>query len=1454
MNSMDKLYSRKPKQQMLQQTLQQDIDSLSDLQVKLSEMRRNVETRTRTEEISCMLEEISVLKANIRDTGEALALVRENELLVSRDGNLLTTSKRSSIKIPANLPIFDVSDRPTTFDINDFIELFETRMESSVIPIQNWSSILMSTIPANDMPTIYWFRENILLATWEEAKDKMIFHYTAPEVERKFNNIFLSLKMKEGENIRHFADKFLFITKKAKLNIDSALVRDRFLHAIPAHLKNQVIVAATECSSIDELTSLVISVDSIERSMLQFSTPINSFQSTSKQENRTSLSYCKHHGECKHTTEECQFLQKRPQKIGKPLKYLPSAGNGSGSTLQNQKIYPKEQEKSQVKPWRSMTTTNGRPAIAACPIFMHEPEIGKDNSSDTDTIAQPAAYPCASSVSTEKLKYPELISFPIKMNQIDFIGHLDTGSQLTLINKEQAQKLELPIEASTVMMDQAQEGSSLSILGCIKKVPIEFNGLNFIHDLQVVNLNQRFTCLLGLDIFQKMNLYIGGMSINDELPPDYNQVSDDSENIPMEFNSQQELLKKIQIELDNNFATKGKFCSIPNSVISLDTGNYPASWVNQYSVSHSMRPIVDKQVQQWLDEGIITFSLPGCTWNSALLVVKKHSISSETPKYRVCLDPRHINEKLKDDKYPIPLLRDLLDKAHVASIFSSIDLENSYHQFFIKESDQIKTSFTWNNVQYMLRGAPFGLKTLTSCFQRVITQLFWDLSYVITFVDDILVYSITPEEHIKHLKIVIKRLTNSNLTINQKKCKFGYQKIHVLGHYISSDGIQLDKEKASDAINWKRPKSGKDIQSFLGLTNYFREFIPNYAKISHPLDTLRKAFSIEKIWNNEHEKSFNCLKHALANPPLLAFPNPDKQFYVATDASSFSIGATIFQLKSNSDNINNAFIKKNFIKFTSRSLSKSEQNYSVSKRELLAIVFSFKKFENYLIGRRFILLTDHKPLSYILSQKRLGELQSSWIDILLRFNFEIIYIPGPLNIVPDLLSRLNPSTNIIPIAASVLCAQEPQNSSTETDEDILKMAVKLGKTIPSIESRKGILLEYHEIAHEGASKMYIRCIRDNIFWPNLRQDCQNIAQSCIKCLRFTIQKQGFHPQISVKGNLPMDHVALDLLGPLPTGSAGEKYILVLIDLFTRFIFLRALTNKTANGVASTLYCIFCNFGHPRVIQSDNGSEFINETIQELLKLFGSEHRKVVPYHPQGNGVAERAVKVTLDHLRKILNGSNDWPTRLPTAQLQANLRIANPTNSSPFELMFARRLNTMATFSPNNINDVTPKEFENRLQLIQQVVFPSINTRVTNVQRSLNEAWNKRHSLRIFPVGSYVMVKNNAPINKLDLRYLGPFKILKKSKGGSYILCNAAGDILKRRFPPNLLKISKLDHACDSHHVEKIIDSKIVDRKEYFLVRWFGYTAAEDTWEPIESFDDPNIVYNFKVAQSSARE
>ena len=280
----------------------------------------------------------------------------------------------------------------------------------------------------------------------------------------------------------------------------------------------------------------------------------------------------------------------------------------------------------------------------------------------------------------------------------------------------------------------------------------------------------------------------------------------------------------------------------------------------------------------------------------------------------------------------------------------------------------------------------------------------------IPFLDDVPIGSSSPEEHLEDLVDTLDRLTDSCLRINLKKSHFFRKTLLLLGQTFSADGISIDKRKLVDVENWPRPISGKDIERYLGLVNYFRDYIPCYSTLAAPLESMRKMKEItEQDWIGDRVHAFEGLKSVLREGLFLHFPNFEEPFFVATDASDVGVGAVLYQLRDGAKEDVSANRLYNL--FAARALHSSERNYSATKKELLGIVIALKRFHYFLWGRHFILYTDHRALTFLFTQKDPSPFMSNWIDVLLSYDFSIVHRPGILNFLPDALSRLCPAAD-----------------------------------------------------------------------------------------------------------------------------------------------------------------------------------------------------------------------------------------------------------------------------------------------------------------------------------------------------------------------------------------------------------------------------------------------------------
>lgn len=416
------------------------------------------------------------------------------------------------------------------------------------------------------------------------------------------------------------------------------------------------------------------------------------------------------------------------------------------------------------------------------------------------------------------------------------------------------------------------------------------------------------------------------------------------------------------------------------------------------------REEVEKQINEMLKQGIIVNS--SSPYNAPIWVVPKKMDNSQKQKWRIVIDYRKLNDNTIDDKFPMPNIEDLFGKLGNCRYFSTIDLAKGFHQIEVHPDDRCKTAFSTANGHFEFTRMPFGLKNSPSTFQRLMNHILRDFinKICVVYLDDILIFSASLEEHILSLKKVLQRLREKNLKVQIDKCNFAELSTNYLGHIITQGGIKPDPTKIVAIQKIPLPSTQKQIKSFLGLSGYYRKFIKDYAKIAYPLiKCLKKDGKIKKN-DPEYIEAFNKLKTLLTSDPILVNPDFQKPFTLTTDASNFALGAVLSQ-------------NSHPIAFASRTLNRHETNYSTVEKELLAIVWATKHFHTYLYGRKFLIQTDHKPLVWLNNLKEPNMKLQRWKIKLNDYNFTISYVKGKDNIIADGLSRFpynNNKDTIIP--------------------------------------------------------------------------------------------------------------------------------------------------------------------------------------------------------------------------------------------------------------------------------------------------------------------------------------------------------------------------------------------------------------------------------------------------------
>lgn len=486
-------------------------------------------------------------------------------------------------------------------------------------------------------------------------------------------------------------------------------------------------------------------------------------------------------------------------------------------------------------------------------------------------------------------------------------------------------------------------------------------------------------------------------------------------------------LLKLIADYEHIFHVEGQQLTFTNAVKHrINTKDDVPIHVKSYRYPFSHREEVQRQISKMLDQGIIRPS--NSPWTSPVWIVPKKLDATGQKKWRLVIDYRKLNEKTIDDRYPIPNITDILDKLGRCMYFTTLDLASGFHQIEVDSRDIAKTAFNVENGHYEFLRMPFGLKNAPSTFQRVMDNVLREHIGVrcLVYMDDIIVFSTSLKEHLDNLRKIFETLRKYNMKIQLDKSEFLKKEVAFLGHIVTRDGVQPNPDKIETIRKWPIPTDEKQLRGFLGILGYYRKFIKDFAKIAKPLtQALRKGEKI--IHNKEFVEAFERCRNILTSSDILQYPEFDKPFVLTTDASNYAVGAVLSQGKIGSDKP---------IAFASRTLNKSEENYSAIEKELLAIVWACKYFRPYLYGRKFTLYTDHKPLTHGLNLKDTNSRLIHWRLYLEEFDFEIQYRPGRQNVVADGLSRVRETEMNVNDASDAPSSSDTEDDSSENDETV----------------------------------------------------------------------------------------------------------------------------------------------------------------------------------------------------------------------------------------------------------------------------------------------------------------------------------------------------------------------------------------------------------------------------------
>ncbi|KAL4325224.1 hypothetical protein GQ457_11G000740 [Hibiscus cannabinus] len=676
-------------------------------------------------------------------------------------------------------------------------------------------------------------------------------------------------------------------------------------------------------------------------------------------------------------------------------------------------------------------------------------------------------------------------------------------------------------------------------------------------------------------------------------------------------------------------------------------------------------------------------------FSSPVVLVKKKDGS-----WRFCVDYRALNAITIKDKFPIPTAEELFDELGGAQFFSKLDLLAGYHQIRVCPEDVHKTAFRTHEGHYEFLVMPFGLKNAPSTFQSTMNQNFQPYlrQCVLVFLDDILVFSKSWSEHLDHLRRVLQILRDNGLVAKKSKCTFGQEAVEYLGHVVTRHGLTVDPNKVTAIQGWPVPRNVKEVRGFLGLVGYYRRFIKGFSTIAAPLsDLLKKNENFE--WSQLAQEAFAQLKARLCTAPVLALPCFEKEFVIETDASGVGIGAVLIQ-------------ENKPLAYFSQKLSGRMQGASTYHREMFAITQAMSRWRQYLLGRKFVIITDQKSLRELTQQTIQTPEQQHWLSKLIGYEFEIQYRPGKLNTVADALSRES-STMFMALSRTTLGVIENLKRASEIDKELraLKMQIQEGNlssseykiqglvlykdriVIPNESVLKFLLLkEFHSSTmggHAGIFRTWHR-LSANFYWKGMRTDVQKFVRECQVCQRMkaeSLTPAGLLQPLPIP-NQVFEDISIDFITGWPK-SNGKEAILVVVDRLTKYgHFFSLPRHYDSKFIARVLLQgVIKLHGIPRSMVSDRDRIFLSEIWTELARLQGTQLCMSTSYHPQSDGQTE-ALNRCLEMYLRCLTGDepNKWENWLAWAEYWYNTAFQVSAGMTPFKALYGREPPTVINY------------------------------------------------------------------------------------------------------------------------------------------------------------------------------
>ena len=673
----------------------------------------------------------------------------------------------------------------------------------------------------------------------------------------------------------------------------------------------------------------------------------------------------------------------------------------------------------------------------------------------------------------------------------------------------------------------------------------------------------------------------------------------------------------------------------------------------RYRMNPNYATKVKEEIDKLLRVGFIR-PVKKATWLSPIVVVPK-----KNGKIRVCVDYRKLNAATVTDAFPLPFTDGVLDAVAGHEVYSFLDGFSGYNQIRMHPDDQEKTAFVTEWGVFVAVVMMFGLKTMPTTFQRIIMEIFGEFipAFMQVFLDDFVVYS-REGDHLQYLRLCLEKCRVYRLSLNPAKCVFGVSSGALLGHIVSKDGIAVDPDKVKAILEAPAPTTAKALSRFLGQIRWHSRMLRYLADLATPLHAAVHRTPFQ--WTDTEDTAYRALKVLLSQAPVVQPPDWSKEFHVFVDTSDIAIGSALMQLTE----------PKWYrpVYYASRKLSQAERNYSTTEREALGMIYNVTKFRHYLLGRKFSFHVDHSALLYLVSKASLTGKLARWTLLLQEFEFEIFHRPGIQHAVADYLSRLDSGEtgdgvpDEFPDAELFRVTAEKATDGTVAEEDkwLTNMHQFLSTGLPPEEmnrdERKRLVVQSRHFCllrdtlyHKGADGIWRRAVRSDekdiimreahcgvagghyagdatarkiwqsgLWWPTTLKDAVRYAKECDLCQRLgQPTEQARMPHQPVLPLEPFQKWGLDFVSPFkpPTMRTGNRYMIVATDYYTKWVEAKALRDNTAASTTKFLYeYIWCRYGCPIELVSDQGGHFLGQVVESLTTFYAAVHKRSTPYY------------------------------------------------------------------------------------------------------------------------------------------------------------------------------------------------------------------------------------------------